>query len=95
MRFGDGIMQHANRAAEQLDDYFVIVKRFLLASTVRRSGWTWEIRRRSKPLRVKYRGDEYATPQDARLGGKKALNEFLADLSRRRLRRAALPRPRS
>jgi hypothetical protein len=35
------------------------------------------------PLGVKYDGQEYATAQDARLAGEKALNELLHDLGER------------
>jgi hypothetical protein len=33
--------------------------------------WTGKIGRRSKPLGVKYEGDHFATPQDAKLAGGK------------------------
>jgi hypothetical protein len=74
---GDGIMQRAKRAVAQFDDYFVIIKRSQRHRRDRRGRWTWEIQRRSKPLGIKYDGREFATPQDAKLAGKKALNEFL------------------
>jgi len=37
----------------------------------------WEIQRRSKPLGIKYNGGNFATPQDAKLAGERALTEFL------------------
>ena len=42
--------------------------------------WTWEIHRRSKPLGVKFDGDEYATAQDAKLAGETALKDLLRNL---------------
>jgi len=77
MPIGD-IMQRAQRAAERPDDYFVIVKRVRHRSILTR--WTWEIRRRSKPLGVTFDGDDYTTPQEARLAGEKALSDFLNNL---------------
>jgi hypothetical protein len=71
----------AKPRAEPLDDYFVITK--LVGPRTRPIRWTWEIRPRSMPLGVKYDGQEYATAQDARLAGEKALNELLHDLGER------------
>ena len=56
-------------------DYFVIVTR-------RGRLWWWEVLRRSKPLGVRFRGDEFATPSAAKDAGQKALNEFLDCLAR-------------
>jgi hypothetical protein len=74
-------MHRAKRVAEPLGDYFVITK--LVGRRTRPIRWTWEIRRRSKLLGVKYEGEEYATAQDARLAGEKALSELLHNLSQR------------
>jgi hypothetical protein len=82
MSLGDGIMHRAKPVAENLgDDYFLIIKRCWRSRRVRRPRWTWEIRRRSKPVNVKYDGDEYRTAQDARLAGETALKDLLNNLS--------------
>jgi hypothetical protein len=73
------IMHRAEPGAEKLDDYFVIIKRWARLPT-HRTRWTWEIQRRSEPLRVKYNGNDFATPQDARLAGERALKELLHNL---------------
>lgn len=74
-------MHRAKRVAEPLADYFVITK--LVGPRTRPIRWTWEIRRRSTPLGVKYDGEEYATAQEARLAGEKVLSELLRNLSQR------------
>jgi hypothetical protein len=42
--------------------------------------WSWEIRRKSKPLGIKMTGDGYQSDAAAQFAGTKALTEFLADL---------------
>jgi hypothetical protein len=74
------IMHRAKRIEEPLKDYFVITK--LVGPRTRPIRWTWQIRRRSKPLDVKYDGEEYATAQDARLAGETALKDLLRNLGR-------------
>ena len=81
MSLGDDIMHRAKRVAKPLNDYFVITK--LVGPRTRPIRWTWEIRRRSKPLGVKYEAEEYSTAQDARLAGETALVELLHSLSQR------------
>ncbi len=54
-------------------DFFVVVK---LCGN-KRTKWTWEIRRKSKPLGVKYEGDEFDTTRDATAAGQNALKDFL------------------
>jgi len=60
------------------NDYYVI--------TSRRGGhpdrWSWEIRRKSKPLGVKMTGDGYQSDTAAQFAGKQALTVFLADLAK-------------
>jgi hypothetical protein len=73
------IMHRAEPVAETLDDYFVMVKR-RGGRPPSRTRWTWEIRRRSKPLGVECNGDIFVTPQAAKLAGEKALNELLHHL---------------
>jgi hypothetical protein len=49
--------------------------------------WNWEIRRKSKPLGIKMRGDGYQSDQAARFAGKRALAEFLLDLAQEEKRK--------
>jgi len=44
--------------------------------------WGWEIRRRSKPLGVKMTGDGYQSDTAAQFAGKRALADFLIELSK-------------
>jgi hypothetical protein len=44
--------------------------------------WSWEIRRKSKPLGIKMTGDGYQSDTAAQFAGKQALAEFLAALSK-------------
>ena len=77
-------MHRSEQRAEKLDDdYFVIIKRFRRYRSSHHAGWTWEVRRRSKPIGVKYRGVQYASPDDARLAGETALKDFLSNSSQR------------
>jgi len=71
-------MHRAAKRVELAKDYFVIVK--LVGPRTRPIRWTWEIRRRSTPLGLKYTGRDYTTAQDARTAGKKALEELLQSL---------------
>ena len=77
---GGAIMHRAKRVEEPLNDYFVITK--LVGPRTRPIRWTWQIRRRSMPLGVKYDGEEYATAQDARLAGETALKDLLRNFGR-------------
>lgn len=55
------------------DDYHVTTSR-------RGDRWSWEIRRKSKPLGVKMTGDGYQSDTAAQFAGKRALADFLSDL---------------
>jgi hypothetical protein len=44
--------------------------------------WSWEIRRKSKPLGVKLMEDGFQSKMAAEFAGKRALADFLADLSK-------------
>ena len=44
--------------------------------------WSWEIRRKSKPLGIKMIGDGYQSDSAAQFAGKKALADFLSDLAK-------------
>ncbi len=63
-------------ATHPLNDYYVI--------TSLRVGhpdrWSWEIRRKSKPLGIKMIEDGYQSETAAQFAGKRALAEFLSDL---------------
>ena len=65
-------------ADHPINDYYVI--------TSLRVGhpdrWSWEIRRKSKPLGVKMTGDGYQSDTAAQFAGKQALAGFLAGLSK-------------
>ncbi len=64
------------RLSHPLNDYYVI--------TSLRVGhpdrWSWEIRRKSKPLGIKMIEDGYQSETAAQFAGKRALAEFLSDL---------------
>jgi hypothetical protein len=61
-----------------LNDYYVV--------TSRRGDyperWSWEIRRKSKPLGVKMTGDGFQSEMAAQFAGKRALADFLTELSK-------------
>jgi hypothetical protein len=44
--------------------------------------WGWEIRRKSNPLGIKMTGDGYQSDSAAQFAGKRALAEFLIELSK-------------
>jgi hypothetical protein len=66
----------AGKHSNLSNDYFVIAKLCGRPKNL----WTWEIQRRSKPLGVKYCGDEFKEAQFAKLAREKALKEFLNGL---------------
>jgi hypothetical protein len=49
--------------------------------------WSWEIRRKSTPLGIKMTGDGYQSDTAARFAGKRALADFLLDLSQEEKRK--------
>jgi uncharacterized protein DUF3622 len=49
--------------------------------------WSWEIRRKSKPLGIKMTGDGFQSEQAAQFAGKQALADFLLDLSQEEKRK--------
>ena len=49
--------------------------------------WSWEIRRRSKPLGVKLMAHGFQSDSAAQVAGKRALDEFLSALSKEERRR--------
>jgi hypothetical protein len=68
-----------------LNDYYVFTSR--RGDNPER--WSWEIRRKSKPLGVKLTADGFQSDAAAQFAGKKALEDFLNDLSKeeRRIRK--------
>ena len=49
--------------------------------------WSWEIRRKSKPLGIKMTGDGYQSGTAAQFAGKQALADFLLDLAKEEKRK--------
>jgi hypothetical protein len=66
-----------------INDYFVIVSR----RGERPDRWSWEILRKSKPLGVKITGDGFQSDSAAQFAGKRALEDFLSDLSKEEKRK--------
>jgi hypothetical protein len=64
------------RITSSPNDYFVITYQ----QGERPDRWSWEIRRKSKPLGIKMTGDGYQSDSAARFAGKQALADFLFDL---------------
>jgi hypothetical protein len=60
------------------NDYYVITSR----RGEQPDRWTWEIRRKSKPLGIKMTGDGYQSDTAAQFAGKQALAVFLTDLEK-------------
>jgi hypothetical protein len=44
--------------------------------------WSWEIRRKSKPLGIKLGADGFQSESAAKFAGKRALDEFLSELAK-------------
>ena len=44
--------------------------------------WSWEIRRKSKPLGIKLSGDGFQSASAAKFAGKRALDDFLSELAK-------------
>jgi hypothetical protein len=61
-------------ATHPIKDYYVITSR------LSPDRWSWEIRRKSKPLGIKIIGDGYQSDRAARFARKQALEDFLFDL---------------
>ena len=65
-------------ADHPINDYYVITS--LRVGHPER--WGWEIRRKSNPLGIKMTGDGYQSDSAAQFAGKRALAEFLIELSK-------------
>jgi uncharacterized protein DUF3622 len=70
-------------AREPINDYYVRTSR----RGEHPDRWSWEIRRKSKPLGIKMTGDGFQSDQAAQFAGKQALAEFLAALSQEEKRK--------
>src|SRR5712692_7529407 len=60
------------------NDYYVVTSR--RSEQVER--WSWEIRRKSKPLGIRFAADGFQSQGAAQFAGKKALEDFLIELSK-------------
>jgi hypothetical protein len=65
-------------ADHPINDYYVVTSRH----GQNPDRWSWEIRRKSKPLGIKITGDGFQSDTAAQLASKQALAEFLAELSK-------------
>jgi hypothetical protein len=70
-------------ATHPINDYYVITSR----RGAHPERWSWEIRRKSKPLSIKMIVDGYQSDAAARFAGKQALADFLFDLLRKEKRK--------
>ena len=58
-------------------DYFL----FIAVDASKPNRWSWEIRRKSKPMGVKFSEAGFQSRQAAEFAGGRALSEFLSELS--------------
>jgi hypothetical protein len=65
-------------ATAPINDYHVVTSR----RGVYPDRWTWEILRKRKPLGIKMTGDGFQSEMAAQFAGKRALADFLSDLSK-------------
>jgi hypothetical protein len=61
------------------NDYYVVTSRRSEQLVER---WSWEIRRKSKPLGIRFAADGFQSEGAAQFAGKKALEDFLIELSK-------------
>jgi hypothetical protein len=73
------------------DDYYVITSRCGEYPT----RWSWVLLRKSKPLGVKMTGEGFQSEMAAQFAGKRALEGFLAELSKDENRKQAPKQLRS
>jgi hypothetical protein len=65
-------------ATDPINEYYVITS----VRVGHPDRWSWEIRRKSKPLGIKMTRDGYQSDTAAKFAGKRVLAEFLAELSK-------------
>jgi hypothetical protein len=70
-------------ATHPINDYYVVTSR----RGEYPDRWSWEIRRKSKPLGIKMTGDGHQSDTTAQFAGKRALADFLLDLAQEEKRR--------
>jgi hypothetical protein len=63
-------------ATHPINDYYVVTSQ----RSARPDRWSWEIRRKSKPLGIKMTEDGFQSDTAARFAGRQALADFLSDL---------------
>jgi hypothetical protein len=66
-------------ANDPIDEYYVVTS----GRGQQPERWSWEIRRKSKPLGIKMTADGYQSDMAAQFAAKQALAEFLAGEERR------------
>jgi hypothetical protein len=64
--------------SDPINDYYVFTSR----RGEPPDRWSWEMRRKSKPLGVKLTGEGFQSDSAAQFAGKQALADFLSDLSK-------------
>jgi hypothetical protein len=64
-------------------DYFL----FIAENGSKPNRWSWEIRRKSKPMGIKVSGTGFQSRQAAEFSGGRALSEFLTEFSREEKKR--------
>ena len=70
--------------ANNPNDYYLITSR----TGEHPERWSWEIRRKSKPLGIKMTADGFQSNSAAQFAGKKALKDFLTELAKEHKRLA-------
>jgi len=70
-------------ATSPINDYYVITSR----GGAHPDRWSWEIRRKSKPLGIKMTADGYQSETVARSAAKQMLADFLSELAKEEKRK--------
>jgi hypothetical protein len=65
------------------NDYYVVTSRRLGSP----NRWSWEIRRKSKPMGIKMTEDGFQPDLAAQFAGNRALTDFLAELAKEEKRK--------
>ena len=71
-------------ADHPINDYYVITSR----RGQNPDRWSWEIRRKRKPLGIKMTGNGFQSDGAAQFAGKQALADFLSDLAKEKKRQS-------
>ena len=78
------VIAWSNHMNMRATDYYVFTSR----EEKHPERWSWEIRRKSKPLGVKLTGNGYQSESAAQFAGRRALTELLAGLAKEERRRS-------